>query len=49
MVAGLEINKMTNAFDFLSSEEEDSHFEDNDSHETDFRKDCVILQTCTRR
>ena len=41
MVAGPEINKMLNAFDFLSSEEKDSHCEDNDSHETDFRKDVL--------
>ena len=41
MVDGPEINKMLNAFDLLSSEKKDSHFEDNDSHETDFRKDVL--------
>ena len=44
MVAGHEINKMLNAFDYLLSEEKDSPFEDNDSHETDFRKDVLSFK-----
>ena len=44
IVAGPEINKMLNAFDFLSSEVKDSHFEDNDSHKTDFRKDVLSFK-----